>query len=118
MDNSLFNFLEAETLKHNDDPYTSREAALKSLENAKGLNKAILDELGQVYPKGLTDEQLAIRLNVDSTVTGNNVAKRRSALTQKGLIVKEGVSQNKSGNRVTVWKLYFPPNERVSKWGP
>lgn len=118
MDNNLFESLEAETLKHNHDPYTSREAALKSLRNAKGLNKIILDELGKVYPEGLTDEQLAERLEVDSTVTGNNVAKRRSALTQKGLIVKGGISENRSGNRVTVWRLYFPPNSRKSRWQP
>lgn len=110
----LQNLFEAARLSHNKDPYTSREAALKSLRNAKGMNLAILDELGKVYPEGLTDEKLAARLHVDSTVSGNNVAKRRSALTQKGLVVAcRDKELNEAGNKVTVWKLYFPPSDNI-----
>lgn len=87
---------------------------MKSLRNAKGMNRDILDELGKVYPEGLTDERLAARLHVDSTVSGNNVAKRRSALTQKGLVVAcKEKELNSQGNKVTVWKLYFPPTDNI-----
>lgn len=114
MSDELQTLFEAERLTHNRDPYTSREAALKSLRNAKGMNRAILDELAKVYPDGLTDELLAARLHVDSTVSGNNVAKRRSALTQKGLVVAcKHKDLNRAGNKVTVWKLYFPPSDNI-----
>lgn len=117
--NTLFDSPEPHQVTHTKDPWTSYQAAMKALDNAKGMNLAILEELGKVYPLGLSDEELAERLEVHSTVSGNNVAKRRSSLTQKGLVVADKEKKtNHAGNPVTSWKLYYPPNPTVQRWEP
>lgn len=113
------NLFEPHTVTHSGDPWTSFEAALKARDNAKGLNLQIIEELSKVYPSGISHEKLALRLGVDSTVSGNNVAKRCSTLASKGVIEKaKATDVNSAGNSVSTWKLVFPPGSKKSKWTP
>ena len=114
----LFGF-QPEEVTHQNDPLTSLQAAHKARANAKGLNLAIIQELSKVYPLGLSDEKLAERLNIESSVTGNDVAKRRSTLKKKGVVVEAREKDvNLKGNQVSTWKLRFPPNSKESRWNP
>lgn len=110
---------EPHKIVHSRDPFTSSMAALKALKNAKGLNRLILDELTKVFPLGLSHEALAERLGIESSVSGNDVAKRCSTLKSKGLIEQaRETSLNSKGNPVATWKLYYPPNDKQSRWEP
>lgn len=114
----LFGFQPEEVI-HQEDPHTSFQAAKKALAKAKGLNLAIIQELEKVYPLGLSDEKLAERLNIQSSVSGNDVAKRRSTLKKKGVLVEAREKDlNLKGNAVSTWKLRFPPNSKESRWTP
>lgn len=117
--NNLFDPPEPHKIVHLADPYTSSLAALKALKNAKGLNRLILDELTKEYPLGLSHEALAKRLGEDSSVSGNDVAKRCSSLKAKGLIEQARETDlNSKGNVVATWKLYYPPGDKPSRWEP
>jgi len=119
MSNLFGDWPDITTMSHINDPYTSTQAALKAIKNAKGINKHIIDELGVLYPEGTSAEKLARHLGIESSVSGNDVAKRLSNLKSKGVVeaCRETILNDK-GNKVTAWKLRFPPTMGESRWEP
>ena len=107
------------TMSHLDDPYTSTQAALKALKTAKGITRDIINELDRIYPEGISSEELAKRLGIQSSVSGNDAAKRLSNLKSKGVVeaCREKVL-NAKGNPVDAYKLRFRPSDKQSRWTP
>jgi transcription initiation factor IIE alpha subunit len=104
-DTQLFDPDNIKKMYHSGDPETSRLAAQKTAKKMSELNAKILDIMDEIYPEGLTDEQLAERLNIQSTVSGNNAAKRRSKLYKDGFIEKTSERRNnKEGSPCVVWR--------------
>lgn len=76
-------------------------AAARSVAGKAGTGRAIALETLRAHPDGLTDEEL-------SRITGiymNSIGKRRTELTQAGLVRDSGIRRESSrGSRMIVWK--------------
>lgn len=100
-------------MSHTTDPGTSFLASAKTIKKATAKEKEVLAVFAEIYPEGISDGKLAVKMGVKSTVSGNSAVKRRSSLTRtKGLIRDSGEREiNEDGNEVVVWVLAYPPKE-------
>jgi hypothetical protein len=86
----------------NNDPDTSREAALARLGGKATDRRAALIEIGNVGPRGLTDFELARLINRQQTSAG----KRRGELRDLGLVEDSGDRRPApSGSSAIVWRI-------------
>jgi hypothetical protein len=83
------------------DPDTSHAAAADASGNAATHRARALRELRAVYPDGLTDFELAARLNLQQT----SIGKRRGELRDAGLVEDSGTRRPApSGSASIVWR--------------
>jgi len=88
---------------------TSERAAAEMAARAPTLRAAALSCLSQVYPWGLTADEIATRLGE----TPFAMRPRLTELFTAGLIRKgPGQRHNVSGKRAWVWHCAFPPNSK------
>lgn len=86
-------------MTHANDTDTSKISAQRVFEKMQGLGKQVLIELAAVAPAGYTAEELATKMGIESTVSGNKVAKALSMLLKEGLVKRSGIKRrNTSGN--------------------
>lgn len=79
---------------------TSRQAA-QTVRNPDADRERIYQALVNVWPDGLTDEQIQDRLRMD----GNTERPRRGELAKAGRIKTQGTRTTKSGKSAAVWTL-------------
>jgi len=81
---------------------TSKAAGRRAIPNMTGQRKRIRNLLAERYPGGLTDEEIAVRLDMSP----NSVRPRRVELMRMSAVCDSGLTRKTdSGSKAVVWCL-------------